>query len=308
MTDLHEAVREYLALRRSFGFKLVEAERLLNQFVDHLEARGAGTVTAALALEWATAPSGAGPWWWRGRLNIARCFARYLSAFDPATEVPPTELLAVKAPRAVPYVYSEADMVALMGAAGRLSPSLRAATYSTFIGLVAVTGMRGGEAVALDDSDVDLMEGFITINQAKFGKCRELALHPSTVRALMGYRATRQRLCPRPTSAAFFVSTRAKRLHYSNVNALFRSLATEVGLPRPGAPGRARVHDLRHAFAINTVVDWYAAGLDVGSRLAALCTYLGHANPSDTYWYLTATPELLQQAAARLEACSEVGL
>ncbi|MGH9066426.1 MAG: tyrosine-type recombinase/integrase [Acidimicrobiales bacterium] len=306
MTELRAAAREYLALRRSFGFKLVEAGRLLDQFVDYLEARGAQTVTAALALEWATAPAGADPWWWRGRLSVARCFARYLSAFDPATEIPPTQLLPVRPPRAVPYVYCEADVVALIEEAGRLSPPLRAATYSTFIGLVAVTGMRGGEAVALDDSDVDLAEGVITVRQAKFGKSRELVLHSSTVRVLADYRGTRRRLCPRPNSTAFFLSTKAKRLHYSNVDALFRRLAQEVGLPRPGAPGRARIHDLRHSFAVNTVVGWYAEGIDVGARLADLCTYLGHANPSDTYWYLTATPELLQQAVQRLEASSEV--
>jgi integrase/recombinase XerD len=238
MTDLRMAVREYLALRRSFGLKLVEAERLLDQFADHLEARGATTVTTALALEWATAPPGADPWWWRGRLSVARCFARYLTAFDPATEVPPTDLLPAKPPRAVPYVYSEADVVALMEAAQRLSPQLRAATYSTFIGLVAVTGMRGGEAVALDDGDVDLTEGVITVVQAKFGKCRELVLHASAVRALIDYRSTRQRLCPRPKSPAFFLSGRATRLHCKNVGALFRALADEAGLPRPGTRER----------------------------------------------------------------------
>jgi integrase len=306
MTDLRSAAHEYLAVRRSFGFKLVEAERLLGQFVDYLEEAGAQTVTAALALEWATTPADADPWWWRGRLSVARCFARYLSALDPATEVPATQLLPVKPPRAVPYMYSEADVVALMAAARRLTPPLRAATYSTFIGLVAVTGMRGGEAVALDDGDVDLAEGVITIRHAKFGKSRELVVHPSTVRALEDYRATRRRCCPQPNSPAFFVSTKATRLHYSNVDLFFRRLTQEVGLPRAGVPGRARVHDLRHRFAVSTVVGWYAAGLDVESRLAVLCAYLGHAKPSDSYWYMSATPELLRQAARRLEASSEL--
>lgn len=305
MTDLRGAAREYVALRRSFGFKLIEAERLLGQFIDYLEDRGAQNVTTAAALEWATAPTGAGPWWWRERLSVVRCFARHLSALDPTTEIPPTRLLPVKTPHAVPYVYSEADVLALFAEARRLRPPLRAATYTTFIGLLAVTGMRGGEAVALNDEDVNLAEGVIVVRQAKFHKSRELVLHPTSVAALTDYRRTRQLRCPRPNSSAFFVSTRGTRLDYSNVDRLFRRLANGAGLPAAGAPGRARVHDLRGSFAINTLVGWYAAGLDVGPRLATLCTYLGHTKPSDTYWYLTATPELLQQAARRLEPTSE---
>lgn len=301
MTDLRAAADGYLALRRAVGFKLIEAERMLASFVAHLESRGISTITVELALEWATLPQQATPWWWCQRLSVVRGFARYLQALDPATEIPPTGLIDSPVPHAIPYLFSDDELAAVMRAARRLNPPLRGATYPTLIGLLAVTGMRIGEAIALDEDDIDLEDGVLIVRQGKWGKSRELVLHPTTVQALAVYRRTRRRYCPRPTTTAFFVSTVGTRLHYSNVCAVFRRLTQEAGLHRRTDRCRPRLHDLRHRFAITTLVRWYREGIDVQPRLPALSTYLGHVNPADTYWYLSATPELLGLAAQRLE-------
>jgi integrase/recombinase XerD len=302
MTDLRAVADEYLALRRALGYKLVEAERMLGQFVDHLDRCGASTVTVELALEWATLPRHAKPWWWCQRLSVARGFARYLQAFDPSAEIPPTGIIYSPVPHATPYVFSGDELVVLLHAAGTLSPALRGATYRTLLGILAVTGMRVGEAIALDDDDVDLDDAVVIVRHGKWGKARELVLHPSTVEALGDYRRARRRCCPRPKTAAFFVSTVDTRLHYSNVCVVFRRLTEEMGLTAARPGGRPpRMHDLRHRFAIVTLLEWYRQGVDVQPRLPLLSTYLGHVHPRDTYWYLSATPELLGLAAKHLD-------
>ncbi|HXR21612.1 MAG TPA: tyrosine-type recombinase/integrase [Acidimicrobiales bacterium] len=307
MTGLRVAAEDYLALRRALGFKLIEAERMLTSFVSHLESRGAPTVTVELALEWATLPRQAKPWWWRQRLSIVRGFARYLQAFDPSAEVPPTGIIYSPVPHAIPYVFSENELTALLRAAGALRPPLRGATYRALVGLLAVTGMRVGEAIALDDDDVEPQDAVVIVRHGKWDKSRELVVHPSTANALSDYRRARQRSCPRPKSGAFFVSTLGTRLHYSNVCAVFRRLVREMDLVAPGPGLRPpRLHDLRHRFAIVTLLEWHRQGVDVQPRLPVLSTYLGHTNPKDTYWYLCATPELLGLAAERLEKTWEL--
>ena len=284
MTDLHAATSDYLALRRALGFKLVEAERMLGSFVEHLGARGASTVTVELALEWATLPRQAKPWWWRQRLSAVRGFARYLQAFDPEAEVPPIGLIYSPVPHATPYVFSEDELVALLRGAGSLRPPLRGATYRALIGALAVTGMRVGEAIALDDDDVVPEDAVVVVRDGKWGKSRELVVHPSAAKALSDYRSARRRRCPRPKTAAFFVSTRGTRLHYSNVCAVFRRLTDEMGLKaRPPGDRPPRLHDLRHRFAITSLLEWHRQGVDIQPRLPVLSTYLGHANPRDTY-------------------------
>ncbi|MGH2352408.1 MAG: tyrosine-type recombinase/integrase, partial [Chloroflexota bacterium] len=186
-----------------------------------------------------------------------------------------------------------------------LRPALRAVTNATFFGLIATTGMRVGEAIALDRDDVDLGRGLLVVRKAKFNKWRRLPLHPSTVTALRLYAGRREELCRQPRGSSFFVSTRGTRLLQTCVHAVFAGLVNEVGLaPRPGA-GRPRIHGLRHSFAVATLRDWYQAGDDVAARLPVLSAYLGHADPSSTYWYLQADPELLGLAAQRLERFTE---
>ena len=305
MSALHPAVDDYVMVRRALGFKLGGYPQLLHDFVAYLDAAGASTVTTQLAVAWAQLPGeGAHPSYLGRRLCVVRGFARHLQAIDPATEVPPADLLRWQQCRAVPYIYSDEDVAALMGAARSLEPRLRAATYEALVGLLKVTGARLGELIGLDREDVDWDEGALVIRYSKFNKSRELALHPSTVGALKAYAEVRDELCPGPRAPSFFVSTRGRRLVHVTVQHTFSDLARAAGLGARSERCRPRVHDLRHSFACATLLGWYRAGLDVEARLPLLSTYMGHTNPANTFWYLTAVPELLSLAAERREQAS----
>ena len=302
MTELRDALDDYLALRRGLGFKLERPGQLLADFTDYLEAAGTTTVTTELALAWATRPADADPAWWRMRLAAIRPFARYLAAYIPETEVPPAGLLpGPVSRRAVPYLYSREEITALTDAAGAIRSRLRAATYRTVIGLLAVTGMRAGEAIRLDRSDADLQAGLLTIRESKFGKSRQLPLHASSVSALAGYAALRDQHHPRPAAPAFFISLTGTRLIYKNVHYTFHRLTQASGLAPRSPQCRPRIHDLRHSFAVARLLGWHRDGGDVAARLPLLSAWLGHADPGSTYWYLTGTPELLALAGQRLE-------
>ena len=298
MSALREALQEYLQLRRALGHKLEREGRLLPQFLSFLEHSGATSITSSLALHWAMAPGDASPHWWTARLGEVRVFARYMAARDPHTEIPPPELLpAIRSRRVVPYVYSDAEVQALMRTACTFE-GVKAATYTTLLGLLAVTGMRVGEVIALDRSDVDWRARLLVIRNSKFGKSRELPLDPTTIQALRAYGRARDRSLPRPRSPALLLSLAGTRLLYKNVQRGFSQLLCQIELP-PRLPRQPRLHDLRHTFATKTLVRWYQEGRDVQAHLPLLSTYLGHVNPSQTYWYLTATPELMQLAERR---------
>jgi integrase len=300
MSPLRRALADYLAARRALGYKLLDAEKLLAQFIAYLEEHGAQTVTADHALAWATLPGGADNWHYQ-RLAVVRCFARHLQAVDPATEVPAAELLRWRRPRTVPYIYSTEQIAALMSATASLRRPHRAATYRTLIGLLVVSGMRIGEAIRLDRGDVDLGAGLIVVRDTKFGKTRELPLHPSSVAALRRYlhRAGR----PRSPGGAepLFVSTTGTRLAHSRVTTTFHELLARAGIELRSECCRPRLHDLRHSFAVRTILDGYRGSGEIEGRLATLSTYLGHSEPANTYWYLSAVPELMGLAAERLE-------
>lgn len=301
MSALARRLADYLAMRRALGFKLETQGRLLPQFVAYLDDIGTATVTVEAALAWAVNPVVVQPGRVRERLSMVRSFARYLQAFDPATQVPPTNLVAAQRRRPTPYLYAQAEIVALLAAAGMLRSPLRGATSRTVLGLLAVTGMRGCEARRLDRDDVDVDAGLLAIRDSKFNKSRQLPVHPSTVAALRDYARVRDALCPQPKAASFFVSMAGTRLVRSSMNKTFRELTDHVGLePRAGS-GPPRVHDLRHSFAVTTLMQWYRDGGDVAARLPLLSAYLGHAKPASTYWYLQAAPDLLTLAAARLD-------
>jgi integrase len=300
MSPLRQALADYLAVRRSLGYKLAYPEKLLGQFITYLEDAGAATVTTADAAAWATLPAGQ-PSWHAQRLSIVRAFAAYLRTTDPAAEIPPADLIPARTRRATPYLYSAGEVTALMAAAAGLRSPLRAATYQTLIGLLAVTGMRVGEAIRLNRPDFDSGAGVLTIRDSKFGKSRLVPLHPTATSALSGYLQLRDQLHPGPSDPAVFISPAGTRLLYSNVHATWRKLVPAAGL-RPRSPQcRPRPHDLRHSFAVASLLDAYAAGQDGQARLALLSTYLGHVNPAATYWYLSAAPELLALAGQRLE-------
>lgn len=300
MTSLRDVVADYLTIRRALGYKLREHGWVLESFVSFLERAGASTITTELALQWASDTRGTESWK-AARLSIVRGFAVYVRTIDPATEIPPTGLLLHRKRYAIPYLYSEEEIGWLLNEAAVLTPSRRALLHGTLIGLLAVTGMRISEALGLDCDDVDLDAGVLTIRNAKFRKSRQLPLHASTVEALARYDRHREELWPRPWTQSFFVSARGNRPDKSNIERVFRQLRRRAGLEGPRASPRPRLHDLRHTFAVRTVIDWHRAGIDVQPRLLWLSTYLGHVEPSDTYRYLTAAPELLALAAKRLE-------
>jgi integrase len=308
MSRLRRSAADYLSLRRGVGYKLDTVEPLLGSFVTFAEQADAGTITTELAVRWASQPKGVSPIWLAHRLSVVRGFARWVQTIDPATEIPPAGLLPAPGYRpAPPYLYSETEIATLMAAARRLNPPLRAATFEALIGLLAVTGMRIGEAMRVDRDDIDWEQGVVTVRSSKFGRSRELVCHHSTVEALRAYAARRDELCPRPATASFFVSIRGCRLTHHSVYDSFRPLLIDVGLHHASHGRLPRVHDLRHAFAVRTLIGWYRDGADVQALLPLLSTYMGHIQPSSTMWYLSASPELLALAAQRRDQIRGAG-
>lgn len=300
MSALSEHVSDYLRLRRALGFKLEREGQLLSQLVSYIEGVGATTVTSELAIAWAREPANVQPNHWAKRLGVVRKFAAYLHTIDPAAEVPPPGVFAARRHRPTPYLWSQSDICRLLEGARALRSPLRAATHETLFGLLAASGMRVGEAVALKRDDVDLGAGVITIREAKFDRSRLVPLHPTTTEALGRYATERDRLCPRLRSSAFFVSSHDTALDRSGVGKTFRKITTANGIRT--ATVHPRVHDLRHSFAVRTLIEWQRSGVSVDKHIGVLSTYLGHISPAGTYWYLSASPELMELAAERLDA------
>jgi len=304
MSRLRKALEEYLAVRRAFGFKLRLAGSLLHKFVSFAEQEGACVITTELALRWATQPEGAQPAQWANRLAMVRHFAQYRRAADPRTEVPLQGFLPYAFRRKKPYIYSEDEIARILGAARRL-PSwkgLRAATYSTLFGLMAVTGMRVCEPIALDREDVDLARGILVVRKTKFNKSRLVPVHETTREALRRYARLRDRICPQPETPSFFISEEGTRLTENVVQKTFVKVSRKIGLRGPQDSHGPRLHDFRHGFAVRTLLQWYRTGANVERHMPELSAYLGHAHVNDTYWYLSATPELLQLAMQRFHA------
>jgi integrase len=300
VSALEQAMTGYLDLRHSLGHALADVGRLLPSFVAYLDERGLSTVTVAATLDWAqTSPTGDSVTGGPRRMTAARGFARYLAGIDDSTEVPPRGLIPGRQRWRRPFIFTPADIEAVMSQARTtiVSP-LRAATYDALIGLLAATGLRIGEAIKLDRSDVDWNQAVLLIRESKFGKSRLVPLHASSLRALGEFAALREQLQPHPNAASFFVSLTRNRLSYAVVSETFRRLVDTAGVGA-GALSPPRLHDLRHTFAVATLLRWYRSDEDVQAKIPALSTYLGHREPSSTYWYLSAAPELLALAAAR---------
>jgi len=298
----HKAVEDYVEMRRSLGFKLVDVKLGLIDFASFLEQRGATHITIALAMEWAQQDRTARPAEWARRLSFIRGFARHWSAHDSQTEVPPSGLLPHRPGRARPYLYSEEEVQQLLEAALQLPSAhgLRGPTYHCLLGLLAVSGLRISEARNLQTDDVDLDQGILTIRGAKFGKSRLVPIHPSTCTILSDYASRRDRFLARRPEI-FFVSGRGTRLDGADVRRTFYYLSRQIGLRGAADSHGPRLHDFRHRFAVETLIQWYRSGQDVERRLPILSTYLGHVHVSDTYWYLTACPELMGLAVKRFE-------
>lgn len=301
MTPLRHALQEYLELRRTLGFELYRPGKALENFVTYAEREGATVITTDLALRWAREPTDVHPATWAERLAGVRRFARHCKATEVRTEIPPDDLLQHRRQRRRPSLWSAVQIQDLLAAVRHLdSPrNLRAQTYETFFGLLAVTGMRFSEARGLDSADCDLTRRtpVLTIRDTKFGKTRYVPVHRSTGVALQRYAEARDHAVPKRRTDAVFVTERGTRISESAVRRLFQRVrpSAESGSPRP------RIHDLRHSFAVRTLRRWYRAGRNVEAWLPRLATYLGHAHVTDTYWYLTADPDLLRHAVRRLE-------
>ena len=295
MTSLDVALVDYVAVRRAVGYKLDGVDGLLGRFIAHLHTSGIDTLTVTCAVEWATTTGrGGSP---ARRLTIIRGFARYMQALDSAHQVPPPRILPVNRSRPTPYLYSDDDITAVMAAARRLQPAQLAATTETIIGLLWVTGMRVGEVLALNVGDFNQDSGVVTVWLSKFAKSRHVPVASSTVAALARYRTLHPASDP---TAAMFATPKGRRVSYNKFAEVFAELLTDTGLITV-AGGRPRIHDLRHSFAVRTLLGWYRDGTDVHAMLPRLSTYLGHVEPSSTYWYLSAAPELMALAAQRLE-------
>lgn len=299
-----QAVADYLALRRRLGHKLADAERVLRRFVAHLDCVGADAVSLEVALGFILDPdldpASSNP---SRRLQAVRGFTRYLAGIDPATEIPPAGIVSYRPRRRQPYLFTDHEISLLMAtAAGSARTRQRAVTLQTLIGLLAVTGMRVGEALRLTEADIDRDAALITIRATKFNKSRQVPVTADTIDALAACMQVRDEVLPSPTWRNVFVSGAGTPATYSHFCLSFRRAINAAGIGEPTPVLRPRVHDLRHSFAVRTLVGWQRAGADVAAMLPRLSTYLGHREPRYTYRYLTATPELLAHAAELLEA------
>lgn len=306
MSALEIAVADYVALRRSLGFKFFGPEQRLKGFVRFMTERKATVITYALALEWATLPPDKRASW-ALRFSDVRGLSQYLRSREPRTAVLPTRVLPFSK-RTKPYLYSDVEIDQLLAAAFALPPAkaLRRWTYHCLFGLLIVTGMRIGEAMALKRGDVDLEQGILTIHGTKFGKSRLVPLHPTTTAMLRRYAKRRDAYLDPPTSPYFFVAEQGGRLLHQYVYRVFWQLSRQIGLRKPSASTGPRIHDFRHRFAVYTLVRWYRSGQPIEQLVPVLSTYLGHVCVQDTYWYLSGCPELLGQAVKRLEHRWEV--
>lgn len=304
MKTLTDHFKDYAGLRRQLGFKFYQESSLLGSFVRFAQEQGAKCVTTKLALHWAMLPANAGQRQRARRLSVVRGFAEYLKTREPRTEVPAKKLIPFRAYRPKPYLYSDKQVRQLISAARQVEPQhkIKGLTLGTLLGLLAVTGMRVGEALALDRQDVDFAGGLVTIRCSKGNKSRLVPLHSSTVQALQRYARIRDKLFPQAIGPSFFVWQGGRSLRYQVAWEWFREAAWQADLrPLGGGRGGPRIHDLRHYFAVRTLLNWYRGDTDVDARLPELATFLGHVHVSDTYWYVSAVPELLALATRRWE-------
>lgn len=298
-------IDEYLAFRRGLGFELESQSWILRDFGRYADGIGhKGHITIDLAVRWALSTRSSDPTHPARRLSVVARFARHRAVFDPATEVPPAGLLGpISRHRKQPHIYSDAEITALLREAALLLPrnGLRPRTYVAFFSLMLSTGLRLSEACRLVDHDVDLAEGVLTVRESKFRKSRLVPLHPTATRALRLYAAQRDTCCGAPQRERFFRTDRAPTLTRKTVHSTFSNLRQRLGWSAQGRTRCPRIQDMRHTFAVRRLLGWYEDGADVNRKILALATYLGHAKPSDTYWYLSAVPELMAITSQRFE-------
>jgi integrase len=297
-------VEEYLAFRRGLGFDLKSPAVYLRSFARYAKQHGDyGHVTLDLATQWALASHSSDPAQAARRLGSIRPFARHRALIDPETEIPPLGLLGPVPRRKRPHIYSEDEIGALLQQASQLLPrgGLSPRTYVAFFSLLFATGLRLSEGCNLTRKDVDLDRGLLTIRGTKFRKSRWVPLHPSVARALKRYARDRDALVRVNAGGFFFRTERVPRLTIAAVEKAFARMRHRLGWTAQGRARRPRIHDARHTFAVRRLLRWYEEGADIGQKILALSTYLGHAKVTDTYWYLTGVPELMAIASQRFE-------
>jgi integrase/recombinase XerD len=298
--SMRARAEDYLTLRRALGHKMRGYDRMLLAFADRADRAGQRRITTAAALQWASEPQAASPQYRRMRLSVVRGFARHLHTLDPTSEIPPADLIVAPAQRKPPYLYSSVEIAALVHAAGTLAAPLPSAGMQALVSLIAASGLRLGEALGLDRVHVVAHEAVLRVS-GKNDDVRVVPLHETTVAMLTRYAARRDRLCPHTASPAFFVTGTGRRMQQRWVQQTFAKLLIMAEIRVPPGRRRPRIHDLRHTFAVGTLINWHRAGADVHAQLPVLSTFLGHTSTEATYWYLQAVPELLGLAAARLE-------
>jgi integrase/recombinase XerD len=304
MNSLRAGVSEYLELRRSLGFRLKKDERLLLDFADFMDRRHAARITVKLAVEWAQQPESTDQNYLAGRLRAVRSFTRYRILTDPRTEIPPTDVLPRQRSTFQPHIFSEDEIMRLLAASlqrRRGAKAISRWSRYTIFGLLSVTGMRVSEVLNLDLEDVDLDCGVLTIRNSKFGKSRLVPVHPTTCDVLRIYREHRDEFLAGRAARPFFVSPLGCRVTHSVLGLSFRRLTRKLGMRGASDTTGPRLHDLRHAMAVEVLRRCYRAGADPERRLPALSTYLGHTHLNYTYWYLHQNPSLMTEAMARLQ-------
>ena len=303
MEKIQKGIKEYISMRQALGFELEHVEKRLFDFFSFMQDQRVSYITKEIAVKWAKKPKNARPSWWAKRLGLVRGFAKYWSAMDTRTEIIPVDLLPAKYERRIPYIYTKEEIDKLLGATKNLSSKLglRPLTYYTLLGLISVTGLRISEAVSIKSENVDLRECVLTICESKFKKSRIVPIHISTRNKLKKYAIKRDYSIKGFSAPSFFVSDIGSTLTVHTVRRTFKIISHQIGLRAPSESFGPCLHDMRHRFAVNTLINWYRSGVDVERNISKLSTYLGHAHVEDTYWYLSAVPELLALAGNRLE-------
>jgi integrase len=303
--NLREELDRYLMIRRNLGYDLGTSERVLRRFIAFAESQGTDHISTGLFTRWQAVFGHAHQRTWAARLGMVRLFAQWLHGLDPAHEIPPQGLIPSRYRRTRPYIYSEEEIEKIIATTAAL-PSvygLRGLTFATLFGLIAVTGLRISEALVLDIDDVDLEFGVLTVRRGKSGKARLVPIHRSITSRLTAYARERDRLLAF-TPRSFFATDRGTRPGDCSARYTFAIVCQRIGLRPPQQylrHGRGpRIHDLRHSFAARTILGWYRTGKDPAQEMIKLTTYLGHAKPEHTYWYIEAVPELLELAARRV--------
>lgn len=303
MTSLRKHANDYINLRRKLGFKLIEAERLINNFITFIENENSSFITIKSAFNWAKKPKNILRSCWGTRLSVIRKFSCYVKTIDLRNEIPPFGLLNYKHQRSKPYIYSDDEILKLLKASLLLksNQNIRAHTYYTIFGLLAVTGLRISELTSILISDVDFIEGRLIIRKTKNRKSRIIPIHKSTLQVLRRYLYFRNKIEAKNKSSNFFISEEGTNITNFTVRNTFIKLSRKISLRKSTDSFGPRLHDFRHTFAVRTIIQWYKEDADVEVQMPILSTYLGHVKPSDTYWYLSLVPELVALAGKRFE-------